>query len=43
VKNLLFENGKVGRWGSPLIKAGRGGWDRGFAEETPEKEITFEM
>jgi hypothetical protein len=34
---------RVGGWGSTLIEAGGGGWDRGFAERKPGKGITFEM
>jgi hypothetical protein len=33
----------VGEWGSTLIEAGKGLWDRGFAEGKPGKEIIFEM
>jgi hypothetical protein len=33
----------VGGWGSTLIEAGRGGWDRGFPEGKLGKGITFEM
>jgi hypothetical protein len=33
----------VSEWGSTLIEAGEGGWDKGFHEERPGKGITFEM
>jgi hypothetical protein len=33
----------VGEWGSTLIEAGRGGWDRGFLKGRPRKGKTFEM
>jgi hypothetical protein len=32
-----------GKWGSTLIEAGGGEWDRGFPEKIPGKGITFEM
>jgi hypothetical protein len=33
----------VDGWGSTLIKAGEGGWDREVLEGKPRKGITFEM
>jgi hypothetical protein len=33
----------MGRWGSNLTEAGDEAWNRGFSEENPGKEITFEM
>ena len=33
----------LGWWGSTLIEAGEGQWDRGFPEERPGKGITFDM
>jgi hypothetical protein len=33
----------MGGWGSTLIEAGGGGWDRGVPEGRPGKEITFEI
>jgi hypothetical protein len=33
----------VGEWGSNLIEAVEGGWDRRFPEGKPGKGIAFEM
>jgi hypothetical protein len=33
----------VGKWGSNLTDTGGKAWNRGFPEENPRKEITFEM
>jgi hypothetical protein len=36
-------SGWVSRWGSNLIDAGGGGWDRGFPKGRPGKGKTLEM
>jgi len=33
----------VGRWGSTLREAGKGGWEKGLVEGKLVREITFEM
>jgi hypothetical protein len=35
--------GWVGGWAITLAQAGKGGWDRGWAQDKPGKGTTFEM